>query len=99
MNRITNKDLEAVVGRINRVLGTPQEPWTRIDNRAVANIGNYHISGAYGGVSLHRMVNEGGGVQDVFSSGHGTKRELYEKMHAFLAGIEAEQRKNEGTQQ
>ena len=99
MNRITNKDLEAVVGRINRAMGAPAEPYRRVDGRTVANIGNYHISGAYGGVSLHRMVNAGGGVQDVFSSGHGTKRELYEKMHAFLAGIEAEQSKNEDTQQ
>jgi len=90
MNRITNKDLAAVVGRINRTMGAPAEPYRRVDGRTVANIGNYHISGAYGGVSLHRMVNEGGGVQDVFCSGHGTKRELYEKMHAFLAGIEAE---------
>jgi len=86
------------VARINRATGSPLTPWATVlhtDNvtgnaiRARANIGNYHLSGAYGGVSLHRMSNEGGGVSDVFRCGHVPKRELAEKMWAFLAGYEA----------
>ena len=87
--RITDKDLEAVVNRINRLLDKPQEPYTRdSEGRFRANIGNYHISGAYGGKALHCMCNEGGGVSDVFGRGHMPKRELYELMHAYIKGIE-----------
>jgi hypothetical protein len=90
MNRITNKQLEAVCERINRATGSPLTPWTRGDDgRLHANIGNYHISGAYGGVQLHRMYNDGGGVEDVFRTGYGTKRELFNQMQAFLVGVEA----------
>jgi hypothetical protein len=91
MERITVKDLEAVCARINRVVnGTDEvEPWTRGDDGHLhAAIGVYHLSGAYGGYGLHRMMNDGGGVDDVFY-GHYPKRELYSKMQAFLKGIEA----------
>ena len=87
MTRITNKDLEAVVARINRATDSPDTSWTRTDAGMKANIGNYHISGAYGGVSLHRMVTDGGGITDVFSCGHITKRDLYDRMQAYLAGL------------
>lgn len=87
--RITIANLEAVVDRINRVTGSPSSPWRREGDRNRANIGNYHLSHAYGGVSLHRMCNESGGVTTPLGSGHVPKRELYEQMHAFLRGIEA----------
>ena len=87
--RITNKDLAAVLSRINRETNSPLSPYTLTDGKHTANIGNYHLSGAYGGVSLHRMVNESGGISDVFGCGHVTKRELYTQMHAFLRGLNA----------
>ena len=87
MDRITQKDLEAVVARINAVTNSPMTQYAKIDDKYVGQIGNYHLSYAYGGVSLHRMVNEGGGISDVFRSGHMPKRELYERMHAFISGI------------
>jgi hypothetical protein len=54
----------------------------------------YVISYAYGGASLHRNCSADGngeshGVSDVLGSGHMPKRELYERMQAFLRGIEA----------
>lgn len=85
-NRITNKDLQAVCDRINRMAGMPLEPYSKIDGKHVANIGCYHLSGAYGGVALHRMGNDGGGVSDVFGH-HMPKRDLYDRMHAFIAGF------------
>ncbi len=89
--RITDKHLQAVCDRINRITKSPMEPWALdpVKGKHVAQIGNYHISHAYGGVCLHRMVNEGGGVSSVLGYGHGTKRELYERMQAFIAGIGA----------
>ncbi len=89
MNRINRKNLEAIAARINRTLNRPLEPYTRqADGRLRANIGNFHISGAYGGYCLHEMVNEDGGVRTPVAYGHIPARELADQMHAFLRGIE-----------
>lgn len=87
--RITKKDLDAVCKRINIEMCMALEPYTKVDGKYIANIGNYHLSGAYGGYALHRMCNQGGGITDIFH-GHMPKRDLYGKMHAYLDGIYAE---------
>ena len=88
MDRITQKDLEVLADRINEVTGSPMATYTKTDKPPYkANIGNYHLSYAYGGVKLERMHNEGGGVQTISTDGYGTKRELYNWMQAFLSGI------------
>ena len=89
--RITIANLEAVVDRINRATGSPSTPWRREGDRNRANIGNYHLSYAYGGACLHRMANESGGVTTPLGSGHVPKRELYDQLHAFARGIEVAQ--------
>lgn len=87
-NRITLANLEAVIARINRETNSPAEPYSKNDaGKLVANVGNYHLSRAYGGYCLHRMANESGGVNDVMSCGHTTARELYNLMFAYIAGI------------
>lgn len=94
MERITQKDLEYLVERINKVTGSPTSPYRRNGKKGnrqtgfIANIGNYHLDYAYGGVKLGRMVNEGGGVTNISEMGFGTKRKLYNWMRAYLAGIE-----------
>lgn len=85
--RITEKDLQATCDRINRVLDKPLEPYARIEGKLVANIGCYHLDHAYGGVALYQMGNECSSVRDIFG-GHLTKRDLYERMHAFIKGLE-----------
>ena len=87
MTRITNRNLELVVKLINKATGSNPAPWTKTDGKLHANVGNYHIDGAYGGVALDQMANEGGGTRDVFSCGHVPKRELYNRMTAYLEGI------------
>lgn len=90
MNRVTEKELEAIVGRINRMTGSPDTAYTRQpEGRMKANIGNYHLSYAYGGVQLVRMTNEGGGVSNVLGTGHVPKRELAGLMYAFINGLDA----------
>ena len=89
MNRITEKDLEGTVEYLNRLTDSPSTPYTRTGDKLQANIGNYHLSHAYGGVKLHRMVNEGGGVREPISTGYTTKRDLYNQMHAFIRGLES----------
>ncbi len=89
MDRITLAQLQAICARINRVTGSPPEPYVKQpDGRYVAQIGCYLLSQAYGGVALHRMHNSGGGVSDVFG-GHIPRRQLADRMYAFLAGIDA----------
>ena len=90
-NTITQKDLENLVARINEATKSPETPWNHDDGKITANIGNYHLDYAYGGVKLERMCNEGGGVNTVSTAwvygGYGTKRELYNWMKAFLSGM------------
>ena len=90
-NRITEKQLQAVVDRLNRLTGSPAVPYTKEGDRYVAQIGCYHLSHAYGGVCLHRMFNDGGGVTSPLSTGHVSKRELLGLLHAFVNGIETAQ--------
>jgi hypothetical protein len=90
MNRVTDKHLSAKVDTINEIMHTPKTPWQKRkkgETRNVANVGNYHLSYAYGGVSLEQMVNEGGGVRLVCTSGHISKRELAGLMDAYISGI------------
>ena len=89
MDRITNGHLEHLVERLNKLTGQATEPWTKQkDGSYKANVGNYHLSGAYGGVCLHQMVNEGGGVTTPLTYGHVPKRELYNALRAFVSGVE-----------
>jgi len=78
MRRITERDLQQQIDRLNQCAGTPQEPY--IDG--VAQVGNYHLSFAYGGVALHQM-HPSGGVIDVFRRGHMPKRELHNLMFNY----------------
>lgn len=103
-DRITQRDLEAVCARINRTVngGEPSldahgvwHTWMPArDGRGLEQIPNvYSISYAYGGAALHRNCDVNGegeshGVSDVFGF-HMPKRDLYDRMQAFLRGIEA----------
>ena len=90
MQTVTIKFLQSVCDRINKATNSPMVPYVKGDDgKHHAQIGNYHLSQAYGGVSLHRMYNEGGGVSDVFSCGHVSKRNLSERMFAFINGIDS----------
>lgn len=88
MQRITQKQLEALAERINQVAGTPTASYTEKDGKLTANVGNYHINYAYGGCKLVQMFNKYGGIRAI-TSGYIPKRELWYQMHAFLSGLEA----------
>lgn len=89
MHRITQRYLDSLCERINAAHQTPAQPYGRIDGSLVGQVGNYHISGAYGGVCLHQIATESGGVRDVFSCGHVPKRDLYNRMTAYLLACES----------
>ena len=89
MQSITKKFLEAQVDRLNLETNNPPAPYVREGEKFTAQLGNYHLSGAYGGYSLHRMQTDGGGISDVFGCGHITKRDLSARISAMLRGIPA----------
>ncbi|GAF98427.1 unnamed protein product, partial [marine sediment metagenome] len=79
--RITLKMLEIKVKYLNEITDNPVGTYTKdADGKFHANLGNYHLSGAYGGWSLHQMQTDGGGVRDIFYAGHMPKRELFDRM-------------------
>ena len=84
MERITQKMLEAKVDYLNRITGNPRTYST--DGKS--NIGHYHITYAYGGANLAQTTNNGGGIRNVCSGGHITKRDLYERMTAYEYGLQ-----------
>jgi len=86
-DRITDSMLNSRVKRLNELTNSPLEPYSRIEGRTVANIGNFHLSHAYGGVCLHRMYNDGGSITTPIISYHTTKRHLYDLINAYADGI------------
>jgi len=89
MQTVTKKDLKSQVDRLNREMNLPLVPYIREGEKFIAQIGNYHLSGAYGGYSLHKMATPGGGISDVFGCGHVPKRDLSARISAMIAGINA----------
>ncbi len=91
MERISQKNLEYLVDRINSLTNSPKEAYVKNGNgKYHAQIGNYHIDYAYGGVTLDRMTNERGGVNQIFP-GHMPKRELYVLLQSFIKGIDSKE--------
>ena len=86
-NRVTEKDLNIIVSRLNQLTGYGRSPDYSV-------IGSYTIDYAYGGVSLHKYCNEHGAVSDVFRCGHIPKRDLYHRICAYIDGIEAGEGEN-----
>lgn len=88
--RVTEKQLQAIVDRINDLTGSPMTSYTvNKQGKYTANIGNYHLSDAYGEWQLQR---KGGGVEAI-TSGFVSKRELANLMWQYIAGIEVNREK------
>ena len=93
MNRITEKMLQARIDYLNEITGNPAAPYVKDENgKYKAQIGNYHLSHAYGGVSVHQMSNECCGISEPLFSGYGTKRECFDAIYSFINGYEAAKR-------
>ena len=88
MTRTTIADLDRAVDAVNRAAGTPLETWAEVDGELTPNAFNYHLSGAYGGYSLHQHGASGTGSRDVFQVGHVPKRELHRLLRAYRTALE-----------
>ena len=96
MSRITIKNLERLVETFNRETGSPMAYSTATNQPFQANVGHYHIDAAYGGYALVRTVNTSGGECTILI--RGTAGDLYERMHAWLAGWRAAREQSQSQQ-
>ena len=86
LNRITLlSNLEAVILRLNRATGSPERPY--VDNQPQALC--WHIGGSHGGYQLRRISGKPGSTGVITHGGYGTKREIWDRVHAMLDSINA----------
>ena len=87
MYRITQKMLENRVNHLNAITDNPQSSWTLKEGGGCkANVGNYHLDWAYGGVKLVQHMNDGGGITSI-TPGFDTKRDLMGLIDAYISGV------------
>ena len=60
-----SKMIQNKLDRLNEITGSPKEPWVKTDEGFKAQVGNFHLDRAYGGVRLVRMMNTSGGETDL----------------------------------
>ena len=87
--RITNKKLNETIDLLNQITNSPATPWSKVGGKLVANVGNYHLYEAYGGACVHRMANTSGAAESMVTYGHVPKRELFNRLVSYIAGVEA----------
>ena len=89
--RITKDDLRGSVAYLNKLTGNSTYPWKTDDEGEhlrtdlgymIPNDGTFVLDWANGGVSLCTM-----GGRTVLH--RGTKRDLYNRLRAFISGVEA----------
>lgn len=88
--RTTPAHLESLVARINSLTNSPTQPYSEVNGKFSPNANCYHLDYAYGGVMLVRMSSTPGctGISTPLGTGHISKRDLYERMTAFVRGLE-----------
>lgn len=94
MNRITDKMLESRIAYLNKITGMPPAPYAKAEDGTYKPCaGNYHLSHAYGGVCVHQMSMREGctGVSTPINSYHEPKRDCFNRLNAFISGIEQSQ--------
>ena len=84
--RISKDILTKRVKLLNKMLKRPEASWTASKAGLTANIGNFHLYGAYGLTGVQETCNEQGGVYETLPLS--TKRELYIQINALIKGIE-----------
>lgn len=66
--RYTRKDCEQRVATLNRMMGRPAEPYKRVGNRNIHNVGHLDLSEYNGYYRIVEIVNESGAERDIFGS-------------------------------
>ena len=86
--RVTLKDLESRLRYLNELTGNPTTySDTQPPEKIKTNIGHYHLGAAYGGICLHQVCTEDGGVTTPLYTGYITKTKMYDLINAYISGI------------
>lgn len=85
--RITNKELDILVNKLNTLTNNPLKPYEYTDGKCIPQPGNYHLDAAYGGIKLCQQC-ESGGSRNISTQGYGTKKEMYHFLEAIITGLE-----------
>lgn len=87
--KMTRAKVDARIDYLNRLTGSPTEPYTKgPDGRYVANPGNFHLEGAYGGHKLARMAGLNGCSQDPLNTGFVSLRAVYDAIDCYIRALE-----------
>ncbi len=92
----TKKDIEDAIGALNRRAGFEPETtlWETVDGKQVSKVGFYH-SWYDGGLKLVCTTNNRGGHRSVLKLQANTKREFYNLIWAYIAGLDDARSKND----
>ena len=82
MNRITQKDVDFQLERLNKLTNNPTD-WRLVNG--CHPVGNIHTIGQYGYTTIMQTINDGGGCHSLASGL--TKREAYQWIRAAIEGI------------
>lgn len=86
--RITEAMLNRIIENLNKRLNKPLTAWSTVDGLRQSNIGHFMLDCTYGGFNLECISNENGGTSDPLNTGHTTKRDLYNQIHAYMRSID-----------
>ena len=95
--KISLKQLNAVIDRLNDIAGTPTENYSKgADGKYTPNANCYYLDGANGGWQLAQMSSTPGGtgVSNPLNTGYRSKREGFDSIHPFLSGMLVGQEKD-----
>ena len=88
--RTTKQSLNILVKHLNEITDSPLE--TYVENpetgKLDAQVGNWHLDWAYGGVRLDRISDASGAVSCPINTGYVSKPELAKILRAFIEGIQ-----------
>lgn len=85
----TKEDVQAAINALNRRNGFPPgaKLWETIDGKQVSKVGFYH-SWYDGGMKLVCTTNDRGGHRSVLKLQAKSKREFYNLIWAYIAGLD-----------
>ena len=82
--RITKQILDGQITLVNRLMVSGNDPDMITEDRWNA-IGTVRLYRAYGGVGVHQVMNDGGGVTTLFPIS--TSRETYNFLQGLITGL------------